>query len=328
VLVDGPQGPRRIAARHGVVLACGGFEADPAMQAQHWQLRPVLPAATRGNTGDGIRMAQALGAGTWHMWHFHGSYGFRHPDPAYVFGIRTKKLPDWTPGIHDPDVKVSWILLDQDGRRFMNEHEPYAHDTSHRPFDRYDPVRQRFPAVPAYMLFDEAGRKLYPVARSYINDPDIPVYDWSHDNLREVDNGILQRADSIEELARKMDVPLQALRSTLDEWNRCCDAGGADAHGRPPATRVPVRTAPFYFGPVWPVVSNTQGSLVHDVSQRVLDPFGQPIPRLYVAGELGSIWGFLYLSGGNLAECFVSGRIAGTTVAAEPPLRAMHAART
>jgi succinate dehydrogenase/fumarate reductase flavoprotein subunit len=42
-----------------------------------------------------------------------------------------------------------------------------------------------------------------------------------------------------------------------------------------------------------------------------LNPFGEPIGRLYVAGELGSIWGFLYLSGGNLAECFVSGRIAG-----------------
>jgi predicted oxidoreductase len=78
---------------------------------------------------------------------------------------------------------------------------------------------------------------------------------------------------------------------------------------------VPIATPPFYFGEVWPVVSNTQGGPVHDERQRVLDPFGEPIPGLYVAGELGSIWGYLYLSGGNLAECFITGRIAGEVAA-------------
>jgi succinate dehydrogenase/fumarate reductase flavoprotein subunit len=78
---------------------------------------------------------------------------------------------------------------------------------------------------------------------------------------------------------------------------------------------MPIATPPFYFGEVWPVVSNTQGGPVHDSSQRVLNPFAEPIPGLYVAGELGSIWGHLYLSGGNLAECFITGRIAGTHAA-------------
>jgi predicted oxidoreductase len=65
------------------------------------------------------------------------------------------------------------------------------------------------------------------------------------------------------------------------------------------------------------VVSNTQGGPVHDEKRRVVNAYGEPIPRLYTAGELGGIWGSLYLSGGNLTECFVSGRIAGRTVAAE-----------
>ena len=43
--------------------------------------------------------------------------------------------------------------------------------------------------------------------------------------------------------------------------------------------------------------------------------FGAPIPRLYAAGELGSAFGHLYMSGGNIAECFVSGRIAGAGAA-------------
>ncbi|MBM3521749.1 MAG: FAD-binding protein, partial [Alphaproteobacteria bacterium] len=68
-----------IRARGGVVLACGGFEGDEAMQRQYWPERPVLNAAFRGNTGDGIRMAQSAGAALWHMWHYHGSYGFKHP---------------------------------------------------------------------------------------------------------------------------------------------------------------------------------------------------------------------------------------------------------
>ena len=60
------------------------------------------------------------------------------------------------------------------------------------------------------------------------------------------------------------------------------------------------------------MVSNTQGGLVHDERQRVLDAFGAPIPGLHVAGELGSVFGHLYMSGGNIAECFVGGRIAGS----------------
>lgn len=325
VRVRTPQGPREIRATRGVVLACGGFEAAADMQRQYWQFHPVLPAATRGNTGDGIRMAQETGAALWHMWHFHGSYGFRHTDPDYIFGIRTKKLPDWTPGVLPASVVMSWILVDRAGRRFVNEYEPYGHDTGHRALDRYDPATNRFPAVPAFMVFDEEGRRMYPVARSFVNDPHVAPYEWSDDNLKEVDLGILRRAGSVGELADAMGVGRAVLSETLARWNAACASGADDEFGRPAATRRPVSAPPFYFGEVWPVVSNTQGGLVHDVRQRVLNPYGEHVPRLYVAGELGSLWGFLYLSGGNLAECFISGRIAGEQVACEPRLQPVAA---
>ena len=311
---------RRIGTRHGVVLACGGFEANPEMQRRYWQLRPVLPSATLGNTGDGLRMAQALGAELSHMWHFHGSYGFRHTDPAYPFGIRSKKLPDWVPQKLGTEAKMSWILVDQNGQRFMNEYQPYVHDTGHRAFDRYDPASQKFPAMPAFMIFDEAGRKMYPVAKSYINDAAIEPYDWSDDNLREVELGILKRADSVSALADAMRVPVAQLQRTIADWNAQCAAETPDPLGRPAGTGVPIAAPPYYYGEVWPVVSNTQGALVHDVEQRVLNTYGEPISRLYVAGELGSIWGFLYLSGGNLSECLVSGRRAGRRVSNEKAL--------
>ena len=91
-----------VAARRAVVLACGGFEAAEDLQRQFWPA-PMRSAATLANTGDGIRMAQAAGAGLWHMWHCHGVYGFHHPDPAYKLGIRIRRLRNWTPGSRSKD---------------------------------------------------------------------------------------------------------------------------------------------------------------------------------------------------------------------------------
>ena len=68
---------------------------------------------------------------------------------------------------------------------------------------------------------------------------------------------------------------------------------------------------PIYGAPVWATLSNTQGGPVHDAQSRIIGAYGQPIPRLFAAGENGSAFGHLYLSGGNIAECFVTGRIAG-----------------
>ncbi|QIB32901.1 FAD-dependent oxidoreductase [Ancylobacter pratisalsi] len=310
---------KRIGTRRGVILASGGFEAAPDLQRKYWQIRPVLPVATRGNTGDGIRMAQAAGADLWHMWHFHGSYGFRHTDPAYPYGLRVKKLPDWTPQLQEPDVRMSWIVLDRQGRRFMNEYQPYIQDTGHRPLDQYDAQSQRFPRIPAFLVVDEDGRKLYPLGQTVINDRSVEPYEWSDDNLKEVGNGILKRADSVEELAALIDADPATVAASLARWNAAVAAGTDGDHNRPAGSLFPVKNPPFYVGELWPVVSNTQGGPAHDARQRVLNAHGEPIPGLYEAGELGSIWGFLYLGAGNLAECFVTGQIAGKDAAAQQP---------
>ncbi|HEV8023173.1 MAG TPA: FAD-binding protein [Candidatus Lustribacter sp.] len=310
----------KVAARRGVVLACGGFEAAEDLKQQYWEKTPVLSAATTSNTGDGIRMAQDLGAQLWHMWHFHGSYGFRHPDPRFSnMAIRAKRLPDWLAGRDDTmHVQMAWIVVDRDGRRYMNECTPYTQDTSHRPMELYDTERQLFPRIPSHLIFDENGRKLYPIGAPTFNNADL-AFDWSHDNLREVELGILKKADTPAELARAIGCDPAAMEATLAHWNDLCRAGRDADFGRPPGSMMPLDTPPYYTGPIWPVVSNTQGGPVHDPRQRVLDVFGAPIERLYVAGELGSVFGHLYLSGGNLTECFAGGRIAGREAAAQAP---------
>jgi len=305
-----------LRARGGVVLACGGFEGASDLQDQFWSFKPVLNAAYRQNTGDGIRLAQEAGAGLWHLWHFHGSYGFRHPDPAYPFGIRTKRLPDWLPGeAPPPEVRMPWILVDRDGRRFMNEYEPYLQDTGARPLGRFRPETQDFSTLPAWLIADEEGRKMYPFGRPTWHEAGVG-YEWSSDNRAEIDIGILNQADNLEEMAEGMEISRDDLGETIAQWNAACADGTDRGFGRPMTSMMPIRQPPFIYGQIWPIVSNTQGGPVHDPDQRVMHSFGQPIPGLYAAGECGSVFGHLYMSGGNLAECFIGGDIAGREAAA------------
>ncbi|MEL0106825.1 MAG: FAD-binding protein [Rhodospirillaceae bacterium] len=310
---------KALGAERGVILACGGFEADPEMQSQHWQLRPVRPVSTTFNTGDGIRMAQDVGADLWHMWHLHGSYGFKHPDPNCKLGIRVKHLPGWVPTMEDTSVAMSWILVNRDGRRFMNEYHPYLQDTGARPLDAYDPESQSFPHIPAYLIADDESRKMYPLGGPVSNDANVEPFTWSADNSEEIKNGTLKQANTLEELARIVGCNPADLKQTLDNWNAACDAGDDQSFNRPANSMVPLKTSPYVVGEVWPVVSNTQGGPRHDAKQRILNSFNEPISRLFEAGELGSVFGFLYVGGGNLAECFVTGRIAAREAMALEP---------
>jgi len=307
-------GVRRVQAKKAVILACGGFEANEEMKKQYWQMSPVFAATNSSNTGDGIKMAQGLGAKLWHMWHYHGSYGFVHDE--YPYAIRMKRLPDWIPGRElTAVVQMTWIVVDKYGRRYMNENPPYTQDTSHRPMEHFDPVKQEFPRIPSYVIFDEVGRRRYRVGAPTRNDPNAH-YDWSTDNMQEIENGLIKKADSIGELAEQLGMEADVLEATLDRWNELCSSKNDADFGRPPGTMMKIQRPPFYVGEVWPVVSNTQGGPEHDEHQRVIDVDEKPIPRLYAIGECGSAWGHLYMSGGNLAECLVSGQIAGKHAAA------------
>ena len=309
---------RTIKAKNAVILCTGGFEADEEMKKQFWEITPVLTATSTTNTGDGIRMAQEVGADLWHMWHFHGSYGFKHPDPDYPVAIRVKRLPDWMPGRErTAKVKMCWIVVDQDGKRYMNECTPYTHDTSHRHMEHFDSVRQSFPRVPSYLVFDQVGCDMYQIGAPTYNQPGLG-FAWSEDNMKEVEMGIIKKAETVAELAGIIGADPATMQETLDRWNAQCRQRKDEDFARPPGTMTNVREAPFYVGEVWPVVSNTQGGPIHNAKQQIINVFGEPIPRLYAAGECGSAFGYLYLSGANLSECLITGKVAGHEAAELP----------
>ena len=319
IRIDTASGTRNVRAAKAVILTCGGFEADHEMQRQYWQEKPVIYAAYRGNTGDGIRMAQDVGAALWHMWHYHGTYAFKHPDPDYPYGVRVKRLPDWVPGrAPRNDVRVPWILVDQRGRRYMSEYQPYMQDTSNRHMAQFDPLTQSYPRIPSFMILDEEGRKPYPLCSPTFNDRNFH-FEYSEENLRALEERILTKVDSLDAVAAHAGMDSAVLKETIARWNALCDEGRDADFSRPPPSMLKIETPPFYVAQVWPLVQNTHGGPVHNAQQQVLNAFEEPIPRLYAAGELGGVFGHLYLGGGNLAECFVGGRVAGGHAAALAP---------
>lgn len=115
--------------------------------------------------------------------------------------------------------------------------------------------------------------------------------------------------------------PALRLEKTIARWNEVVAAGKIDPDffRGPDSMFGPIASPPFYAIKVWPLISNTQGGPMHNARQQVLDPFGKPIPRLYAVGELGSMFGHIYETMENIAECITSGQIAGTSTVRERP---------
>jgi succinate dehydrogenase/fumarate reductase flavoprotein subunit len=303
-----------IRARRGVILACGGFEQNDWMRKQYLQGVPFFSMAPLTHTGDGIIMGMKVGAALWHMWHVHGGYGYKYDEFDAAFRIPFS-------GSRNPKRVMPWIMVDKFGRRFMNEYPPAVQDTGHRWMETFDPDMPGYPRIPSYVIFDEAGRLRGPIAEPLGIGGQ--TYTWSKDNSVELAKGWIVKGDTLEELASKIKqradnegrMEGDTLAATVSQWNETVKAG-KDALHRLPGTMFPVKEPPFYAAAVWPVVTNTQGGLKHDVDCRVLDAFGEVIPGLYAIGELGSTWAHLYRLAGNLGECFTTGRVAGRSAAA------------
>jgi succinate dehydrogenase/fumarate reductase flavoprotein subunit len=321
-----------VRARRAVVLASGGFEFHEKLKLNHLRASPTYFYASPDSTGDGVIMAQEVGAALWHMSACSAKAIAKFPDfptgfPVnfwgYGDGMTQEGLLYSNPvqGSGPAAASCGAMQVDRTGRRFTSE--VWKNHTHYYELTGYDSQAGWYPRIPSYWIFDQARmRRGQLVLRETGAAGPLQLYPWSQDNQAELDKGWIVRADTIEQLAQALAMEPPVLRETLRAYNDGCAAGvdplGPPPAGRPPQTLVPLEP-PFYAMALWPGGPNTQGGPERDARARVMRVTGEPVPRLYVAGELGSIYGTLYPAGGaNLGECIAFGRIAGENASAEP----------
>lgn len=130
-------------------------------------------------------------------------------------------------------------------------------------------------------------------------------------------SGTVASAESLEALAKALQVPFTTLRASIDRWNQSVKSGWDQDFNRPmPAQAQTIDTPPFYYGEERFSIHYTSGGIAISPKAQVLDRDDHPIPGLYAAGETtGGVHGRTRLGGCALTDCFVFGRIAGTQAA-------------
>ena len=246
-----------------VVIADGGFQASFDLIRAHIASAPEKLLARNGGTatGDGLRMAQAVGAASTGLDMF---YGHLHSRDA----MNTERL--W-PRPYADEIAAAGIVIDADGRRFADEGLGgiyLSNAVAHLP----DPLG-------ATIVFDQAVWD-GPPGRGHAQPPN-PL-------LPEA-GGTLHRAATIAELAAPIGIAPQRLEELVRAYNAAVDAG--TLHLLSPPRRSdryrawPVRSAPFYALPICAAITNTMGGIVVDGNGAVLDRSDTPLPGLFAAGS-------------------------------------------
>jgi succinate dehydrogenase/fumarate reductase flavoprotein subunit len=314
VTAETSAGIRRFGATSGVILTCGGYEFNDEMKLGYLRASPIHFYSSPMNTGDGVRMAQAVGADLWHMNSMIGRaiFHFELDGNAHNFSVSV------TPGGH--------LFTDKYGKRFVNEGMQPRHDFYYELLN-YDAAKAEYPRIPCYWFFDQRRMQSGSLIQG-TGSAGPSRYEWSADNRAEIARGWLHEDDDLERLAAKAGVsdPAQAAR-TVAEYNEACRTK-VDPIGRPAGSLIPLDRPPYYCVKLWPGGPNTSGGPRRNEHAQIVDVFGEPIAGLYEAGELGEAVGALYpANGGNLSDALCFGRIAaehavggerrpGTTVAA------------
>jgi fumarate reductase flavoprotein subunit len=245
-----------------VVIADGGFQADFDLIRAHISSAPEKLLARNGGTatGDGLRMAQAVGAASTGLGMF---YGHLHSRDA----MNTDRL--W-PRPYADEIAAAGIVIDADGRRFADEGFGGIY-LSNAVARLPDPLGTT-------IVFDQAiwdG----PPGRGHAQPPNPLLLEAG---------GTLHRAGTIAELAELIGIAPQRLE-VVREYNAAVDTG--TLHMLSPPRRSdryrawPIRTAPFYAMPICAAITNTMGGIVVDGNGAVLDQSDTPMPGLFAAGS-------------------------------------------
>ncbi len=274
---------------HAVVLATGGYGANRTMKQKY---NPSALSATviclPHANGDGIRMAEAVGADLTNM------------DKLIIFPAPVQDIGGGPTGARmqfPPDDHTDGIWVNRDGERFINERTSNPDDREQALLGQRDQV--------FFLIFDEHIRK---------NMSTLPVMQWDKKTLeRKIARGVaITSADSLRGLAGKLGVNAAGLTTTVRQFNDSVASGADEAFGRE-ALRFKLERPPFYGIRVGTALLITHGGIAVNQDLQVLHRDGMVIPGLYAVGETlgcGQLMGNAVLSGMSVGPAITLGRIA------------------
>ena len=276
--VDADGKHKFVRATLAVVVASGGFGANKEMRGLH---DPRMANLTTTNlpcaTGDLLPLMVDIGADLTGM-------DYIQCNPGCPPG-RTHRVP-----IHQGG---RFIIVDKNGKRFVREDE------------RRDVIRDAVLTQPnqtAWGVLDQARFDMINQGQK----------DAAYKGL---ETGDSWKADTIEELAKKMGLPAAGLRATVDEFNAGVKAK-KDKLGKFPRNLFPIEKPPFWGAYVGMSVHHTMGGVVINTKSEVIDRRGKVIEGLYAVGEVtGGIHGANRLGGNAIADTLTFGRLVGTRLA-------------
>lgn len=282
-----------IHAKQGVIVTTGGFAKNPEMVVEYkneekWpNLDEKTISTNLGSlTGDGITMGEEVGADLVDMDQMQFLY-LGIPDRGPITGVLDLQAE-----------KV--IFVNNEGKRFVRED------------GRRDVISKA--------IFDQPGGTYWMVHSSDVLDFDTAKTVEQEDFKKVVEEGKYGwvQADTLEELAEKMDVPYENLKASFDDYNKSFDNKvEEDEFGRTLFT-YPMKEGPYAAVPRTPALHHTMGGLKIDTGAHVLDKDGYQIPGLFAAGEVtGGIHGANRVGGNAVVDLVVFGRIAGQNASAE-----------
>jgi 3-oxosteroid 1-dehydrogenase len=308
-----------IGARHGVVLAAGGFEWNQELRDRFF---PV-PGLTRhsstpedANRGEALVAGMKIGAATEHT-----EAGWWIPTMHIPMESRSN-FEDIVQAAFDVGRPHS-VCINRNGVRFVNEACSYDEFGAAMVEDQLKTGAN----TPCWLICDANFRQKFTAGgimpTILMPDRSIPPDWWDH---------YIFRADTLDALAAKIHVPSDALKKTVADMNRYAASGvdpefnrGAnpydqmfgDAKVKPNPCLGPIGAAPFYAVPINLGDLGTKGGLKCDALARVLDGNDQPIPKLYAAGNnAGSPFGNLYPgAGGTIGPGMTFGFVAANHIA-------------
>lgn len=269
-------------AKNGVVLTTGGFGSNVEMRKKYNEKmdESYMSTVTEGSTGDGIIMAEAVGADLTNMENIQ-TYPICNPKTGVISLLADTRFD-------------GAILVNQEGKRFVEE------------LERRDVISNA--------ILEQTGGYTYQLWNDDINkiSGTMKVHEAEYEEL--LKQKMIVKADTLEEAAAFFDIDIQNLKETVKKVNQYAK-DGKDEEFNHRGELVSLAKGPYYIEKAAPSVHHTMGGLVINDKTEVLNKDGQPIPGLYAAGELtGVIHGSNRLGGNAITDIIVFGRIAGQEV--------------